>query len=346
MDDQIPVVNNDAFIVGYGGWTAIRCYPSRTPYWDYFASKPVSFDGEGPGGEGSGYDEYGLYVQDTNNLGNIDNDNQVSIDAQNFLAGSHLVQVTGASITRSLNVPTLNSYYLPHTEEDTARSPIRIGHGTYSYTGDVSFELTEATAGWLFNSDFYERSSWFALQFFDGQNTCTVQNCVWQSISINCSPGGTVKISISFQSNNGYAPGLQVVLFDVNQMIEYNDYDFLVPYWQCGHEGFQEFSFSFERSVTPVYLNNDFLTPSYLKPGLVNVSINATTVEYYDPSEWGEQMVIWVGKKWGIVLDCAVLRSAQYSMSSMNDIGAKSYSWTSISENKMLPVFRFISRLV
>jgi len=34
-----------------------------------------------------------------------------------------------------------------------------------------------------------------------------------------------------------------------------------------------------DRTVTPVYLNNDKIAPTYLRPGLINISLNAT---YYD----------------------------------------------------------------
>jgi hypothetical protein len=34
-----------------------------------------------------------------------------------------------------------------------------------------------------------------------------------------------------------------------------------------------------DRTVTPVYLNNDKIAPTYLRPWLINISLNAT---YYD----------------------------------------------------------------
>jgi len=54
-----------------------------------------------------------------------------------------LLQVTSASVTRTTQVPTLNSYYLPFLESDTAKSPIRVGPNLYTFSGELSFEVTD-----------------------------------------------------------------------------------------------------------------------------------------------------------------------------------------------------------
>lgn len=291
------MTSNDIFVVGYGGWAIVHYEPDNSNY----------FDGT------------------------------LQSSLKNIFLGGKMVQVTGASITRSLNLPLQNPYFLPFDGIGEVKSPIRVAFGTYSFNGDISFELTNGVANDIFNRHFYDRNGLFSLQFFDGQNTCTVRNCVWNSLGISCSPGGTVKVSISFQSNNGYEDDLQINSYNLNTMFEYDEDDLLVPYWQCGHEHFEEFNISLSRNVAPVYLNNDLKVPSYLRPGMVEIGLNATTIEYVD--SWEDVFDIRIGKYHNIRLNGSVLKSSQYQMSSMADTGAKSYEWTSIADNPLNPIF-------
>jgi hypothetical protein len=56
-------------------------------------------------------------------------------------------QVTSASISKQFQIPTVNTYYMPHKENDDSESeenkivyaPTRIGYGLTSYSGEFSF---------------------------------------------------------------------------------------------------------------------------------------------------------------------------------------------------------------
>jgi len=144
-------------------------------------------------------------------------------------------------------------------------------------------------------------------------------------------------MSMSFQSNNGYHNNLNVVKANVNPSISYKESDLLVPYWTCGHEGFSEFSMTFNRNVTPIFLNNDLQVPSYLRPGLIDVSLQATTIEYVE--NWNDNLNIHVGSQHGIRLITSNLMSKQYNMSSMTDTGPKTYTWNSIAMNAEDSIF-------
>ena len=101
-----------------------------------------------------------------------------------------LVQATSASISRTKNIPQVMSYYLPfHDREGTARSQMLLGDGTYSFNGEVTFELTLGTLMEFVNEEFFERDTIFSMSFFDGQNVCSVTNCVWNNLQIQCHPG-------------------------------------------------------------------------------------------------------------------------------------------------------------
>ena len=299
----------DYFTVGYGGWASILFELSNPKYYD--------------GNEDSG---------------NIIYDGVENTYEKGTYLGGKLVQVTSANIARSLNLPVQTGYYLPFKDGAGAvRSPVRVAYGTFAFNGEISFELTNGIANGVFNNGFYKRNSLFSVQFFDGQNTCTIRNCVWNSVNLNCSPGSTVKVSIAFMSNNGYLNSLQISHKDLNDELEYNSNDLLIPYWQCGKENFTEFSVNFSRNVTPVYLNNDLCVPSYLRPGIIELGVSATTVK--NVVSWGDNFVIKVGSSHSITLNGAVLKSRQYQMSSMNDTGAKTYEWTSIANSPSNSIF-------
>jgi len=302
------LTENDIFIVGYGGWVKVDRYK-----------------------QGKHYE-------------NFQHDSETQI--KKLAERGTILQVTGADVSRQTNLPTVTSYYLPyHEDKETnrqhVRSPMLLGKGTYTFSGNISFELTYGALEQFINDAFFKRDTIFTLSFFDGQNTCIVANCVWSNFQIQCSPNNLVTASITYQSNNGYVDDLQIFRNDADTEVMYDEEDLLVPYWTCGHEGFQEFTISFERPVTPVFLNGDLHVASYLRPGLISVSLSATTIEYRF-EEWEKELDICLGtrpQRHGIKLLKSLLQSCQYSMSSMTDIGAKTYAWNSISEESHEHIF-------
>lgn len=310
MADSVNSNKSNAFIIGYGGWVGIKV--QSTAY----------------------YDKY--------------NENKFYINPNN---GHTLVQVTNASITRQRNIPMVNSYYLPidatNSDNTSAKAPIILGEGVYNFSGELSFELTNGTIGAFFNDSFFNRKSWFEMIMFDGYKQCSIGNCVWSSFSISCEPNSLVNVNISFQSNNSYLSNLQVSELQTSNTnssgFEYNKKDLLVPYWTCGHELFQNFNVSFERNITPVFLNGNRKTAAYLRPGLVNVSVNATTLNYYIPSQFlnGQNINLKFGTSKTLTLKQPQIVSNGYNMPSINDVGTKSYSWTSIGSKSSYQVYHF-----
>lgn len=300
-----------AFIVGYGGWVMIGTH--STAYMDY-------------ANQGFGY---------------------VTPDA----ATHTMLQVTSASVTKQVNIPTANSYYLPLSgtinDGTSAKAPILLGEGICNFTGEISFELTQGSMNKLFNNSFLNRKTWFEIIMFDNGKQCSMTNCVWSSFSIQCSPNSLVTVSISFQSNNGYLSAFQINSSSDTTFL-YNKEDLLVPYWSCGHDLFQDFSVTFDRNVTPVFLNGTNKTAAYLRAGLVNVSVNANTLSYHLPSEFKSGSVI--NLKFGLTptssgktlkLIYPQVQSQGYNMPSMGDIGTKSYTWTSIGGKSSYQVYSF-----
>ena len=253
--------------------------------------------------------------------------------------GGVVVSVTSASFLRGLDVPTASSFYLPQDEDtdSSARSKIRLGYGVYSYSGEISFELSLSSLSLIKNS-FFKRNSIFHIAMCDGENTLSIANCVWSNFNITGEPNSTVNISISFLSNNGYKNDMVLSEGDLNSPL-YDETDRLIPYWQTGIDGIQGFGISFSRSVTPVYLNNDLKTPSYLKPGLISVVANVNCLEECLDDITSDGLKIKIGSNKTVDITHHLLTESGYNMSSLSDIGLKTYSWTSIANNTISNIF-------
>lgn len=333
---------DNQFHVGYNGWVAITI-PDKINYVN---------KNESPGSEN--FDD----------IPYIGNDDDLGDDIEIVM-----FQVNSASVTRSVNVPTINAYYLPFQTDDEdkmkeVKSSIRCGYGTVSFSGNIDFDMTYGALK-LLTADknktygsMFQRSSLFHVQFFDGMHTCTLYNCVWNSFSISCQANSLITGSLAFQSNNGYCENLMITKNkDVteeagngtssSQMLDFDQNDLLIPYWQTAMDkGYDsvltQFSIGFDKNVQPVFLNNIWRTPSYLKPGLITVNLNATYVDYYDPSNQStsssssqNNIIINIGneeeKGKKITLNSAVLMNQAYNMSNMNDVGQKTYTWNAIN---------------
>jgi hypothetical protein len=260
--------------------------------------------------------------------------------------------VTSASISRNVNVPTVESYYTPYNAgsdvgvngeimDDAVHSPTSMGDGLATFSGEITFELTNGMMDFVFNPGLYSRKALFSVQFYDGSKSCTVYNCSWTSITITGNPNSLVTVSISYQSNNGYSWGLMISDTDFRAGQYYDSSIFHIPYWQTGGEDIEEFSINFSRSVSSVFLNCDTSVPAYLRPGIMQVTLNATTAKWKEYS--GSGMAINVGRK-RIVIPGGFMSSATYNMSSMTDIGRKTYSWQGLGSSNTSKQVRFVDR--
>ncbi len=246
----------------------------------------------------------------------------------------YIVQVTSASVSSNKTVPTLQSYYTPHSANSDALSnsasdasdwsvhgPIVCGSGIYTFSGEITFELTYGVLDFVLNPMLFKRSTLFCMQFYNGSKTCTIYNCAWTSVTITGNPNSMVTVSISFQSNNAYNSGLMLSDTDFRSGHYYDASTFYVPYWKTGMSGVEEFTLTFSRSVSQQFLNNSCCTASYLRPSPTEVSFQATT-----PSTGMSEgeLSIRIGSKTVVLLD-SFLSSGTYNMSTMSDIGRRTF---------------------
>lgn len=235
--------------------------------------------------------------------------------------GTSYLSLLSGSIERRLETGFATSYHIPFS--DAKRSKIKLNEGTYTFSGNISFELTSSLAGNILDVGFLSgRKKMFNLTIYDGMYTVNMPQCIWQNISINGDPNGAVTCSISFMSLNAYQKDIKVTN---TRAITAVAPDALQPYWKYGSsngtsETVESFSLTFSRNVTPVFLNNDWLTPSYMRVGILDVELNINCLE-----KWFDLSEITLGSK-TLTFNNDFVVNNNWQFSGMSGEGVKSFT--------------------
>lgn len=251
-----------------------------------------------------------------------------------------------ATYSRNCSVPTASTYHIPM--DDSKRTTIRLGSGTYSYSGDVSFEWTDQMASLIFGSsvssdslpDFFSRRSFLDMVLCDGEGYIDIQGAVWSSFNLTGQTNSLISSSLSFSTCNGYVK--DIVVTDVtNGSSRPSWYDReidLEPYWQYGEEGVESFTLSFSRQVQPIYLNETvWKGPSYLRVGMMEANFQLTCWE-----EWFDTLSLTLGRKKKIVFNSSAFMSQRsYQFSGIQGNGTKTYTLNALGQKQALDLFKF-----
>lgn len=189
------------------------------------------------------------------------------------LSSPEQIFITNGNIGVTYNRPTENTYKAPRSTTNVM--PILLSPGTASISGSVSFDMSHANLEYFLNQARLSRNTYFHLAMSTGSDYYVVYYNMWNSFSISASSGGLVTCNIGFISLNcfktditatsGFSAGMLTNIFD----------NALVAYWQAGTQGYvQSFTINITQDVTPVYLNNDLIMPSYLRSGSLKVNAN------------------------------------------------------------------------
>lgn len=296
------------------------------------------------------FDEEGKYINNFNKIYTI----------QDFSEeGWTMLSLTNAVYTRKLNIPKTSSFYLPYSNSissSDAKSQIRLGFGVYDFNGSITFELTDKIIETIWKQSFFSRKGLFHLVLNDGMNKLTIPNCAWSNITLDATPHSILSMSISFLSDNGKSNAL--IITDVQSKSNsdsFSESDDLVRYWETGVSELgtlESFNLSFSRNVTPVYHNNSFYTPTYLKVGRTDVTASLTCMDYYgdDKFEYDKQsnssnsaegagIKIWVNENHYIKFRQNVFSSQTYNISGLSQIGTKVYEINSLSKDITKNIF-------
>lgn len=206
------------------------------------------------------------------------------------------VPMINCTITRNNSVSFLSSYHLPYSDEP--RSKIRMNEGVYSYQGSISFQLTQNLIDLFFTSNrkFFARNSMVDLQICDGEKYFELQGCVWNSFGFDASPGQTINCNMNFMFVNSYEEQIDVLKAQ-KCPLTIKQKDGPIPYWQLGsgyevEEMINSFGIHFNRDVRPIYLNNKYKMPTYLRVGMLQCDINVSCLQdwfYYTTFKIGSK---------------------------------------------------------
>lgn len=228
------------------------------------------------------------------------------------------VPYISANVQRQHNVSFSNTYHVPFS--DTPRSRIRMNQGTFTFQGSVDFELTENILEQILTKDFLSRTTFFDIVFHDGEKMIELGKNMWQSISFNVQVNSIPTCNISFLSLNNFNEEIQISSGWSTILVDSKDQPLM--YWQSGSSNddflIQSFSITFNRQVTPVFLNNQLKTPSYLRAGIIDCSMQ---VQCFD--QWFDEASLKIGSK-KITLLNEYAESQSWSFSGNNETGMKS----------------------
>lgn len=270
--------------------------------------------------------------------------------------GESNVRILSGNVMRTLQIPTAGSFYSgtdnlnysSGTSDSSGSSSIpiskiRLGYGVYSFNGSITLEITKAWLQGFLTSNLFQRTHSFNLTMNDGEQKLTLNGNVWNSISFNYAAQQIPTCSISFQSYNGYSDGsgkyedLQITSVTPAAQTAPTD---LINYWESGISGMEceNFNLTFNRQVTPVYLNGSGKVPSYIKASLTEMNVSATCYDVSLPSSFAINLGGVTVKIPNTALDEA-LQNKSYNISGLNSAGMRVFTLTGIRDSSAYKIF-------
>ena len=262
------------------------------------------------------------------------------------------LMINSGSLTKSVRVPTFMAYDmgLEYNETANVRNEVALGSGLIAYQGSINFAITQSALNKLFTHNFLSRNNVFDIQICDGRSTLDMCCCYWTQFTINASPRQVLTGSISFVSTNNqyeefclfresndifgesekpsnkrYNPLGRTIIEEEPTEIDYGEYEGfdekLIEYWNTGSNGLEDFSLSFTREATPVYLNTASRLPAYVRIGKLDLSGNFSTWK-----DWMNTKKIYVANKAIEFFGYAVNDSSSFGFEGIDNTGKYNYS--------------------
>ena len=253
-------------------------------------------------------------------------------DGTGWKKGVQTIPLVSASYYKGASVPTQRTFAVAF--DDQTRSPIRTGYGVWTYSGNLSFDLSSDLRDLIFDKDqqFFKRNSFLDIDLCDGEKYIKIPGAVWSSLSITANENSLVNGSIGFSSCNGYDN--DIILRTIPGKANYPSIPELQPYWQYGNNGVTALTLNISRQVSPVYLNEkDWPGPAYLRVGMMDVSVDVTCWE-----TWREYYKFALGSK-NIEFKGTYATSKAWNFSGLGGNGTKTYNMSIYGLESTEPLF-------
>jgi hypothetical protein len=198
------------------------------------------------------------------------------------LDGIQVLMTTGGfDTTKSI------SYLEPLSVVPTAllsRSRVKHADGTEAYTANLSFDVTTNFLAALTTTRLFARGYKFDIGIDDGEDAQEMTDCLVQSLTLSGAAGGIITASLTAIGATAPAASLTVkndYIRESRSALPSND----VPlgYWYSGATDVRDWTLTMTQNVSPVYANENVITPRYIKFGLIDFSLSVTTYEAVQP---------------------------------------------------------------
>jgi hypothetical protein len=241
-----------------------------------------------------------------------------------MIAGSTQVLITGGSMEQA-NTP---SFIEMMDIEPTTNSRSRVLHadGTTAYTGSLSFDVSLNALSVITASTLLMRRYQFEVGIWDGENSWAMTDCYMTSLSLAGAPAGFITANLSFMSKsvrNDSPSGTPIYILDDYYGTGGSNTNQPGGYWWSGNDYVKEWTFTMNQAVEPVYLNEDVMTPRYLKVGLIDYTLDVTLYQ-----EWNLTAIGIMTKTFTLVAS-AVSGSKSFMFNGVSELGTYGYSFTS-----------------
>jgi hypothetical protein len=202
--------------------------------------------------------------------------------------GSAVVDGVQVLVTSgSVDVSKTPAYTSPLdiTPSAVPRSKVLHADGTEAYSMNLGLDVTQNFLDILTTSKLFKRRYEFTMAFNDGETVKGLTNCFVTSLTVSGAAGGLMTATLAVVSAS--APSTPLVAnayigFQGNTGWSSNN--FPMGYWYSGNTNVKDWSLTMTQEANPVYLNQDVMTPQYIKVGLVSYSLQVTTYEqWYAP---------------------------------------------------------------
>lgn len=241
----------------------------------------------------------------------------------NATIDGHYVLVTSGGLSKALNMPFVTPYDTPVGEEN--RTKVKMGDGVYSYSGNLSFDMSLDAVENLISNSFLVRNNEFDVLIGDGHKGYSISKCKFDSVSFSASVGALFTGTVSFQSTDDFTKNMggpaKKYMFDDELSNQ------LVKYWHTGAVGVESFTVSISQSITPVYLNVDDQDPQYLRAGLWDLTFEISAWD-----DWYEHQTLKLGKR-RINILTGESTAWNYNYGGQNETGSHSHTYTAYAIN-------------
>ena len=222
------------------------------------------------------------------------------------------VLITSGSASIEVSPAYVSPMSIPHPRSGGGpyRGQVYIGDGTAITNGSLAFDMTTSSAQLV--KALSVRGKQFNVVFTDGTNGSQLTECVASSVTASGSANGIVTASVSFMSGAEWTEyGKGAIWLREHE---------LTAYWASGNTNVRDWSYTFNTSLEPVYLNNRSYFPAYIKCGMSSVSLQMTC---YD-RELHERVIISTS---GFNLS-GVVTADGYNFGGTSDIGTYVHTFT------------------